>query len=150
MKLCITSFMVHFGTNHCTNSRLPTDLIIAIFPVCTLSLSVSSPGKRHQNWTLSLLSNDLQAIIRDYVGWSLTGNRKQKNMCNFWPKKWSRSLKKFEWWSLTRELLKQYLTEKQNGCLRGGRLREVVAYEKWSLWESWLYIQGSINSSNKI
>ena len=39
----------------------------------------------------------------------------------------------FERWSLTRELLKQYLTEKQNGCLRGGRLREVVAYEKWSL-----------------
>ena len=28
-----------------------------------------------------------------------------------------------------RELLKQYLTEKQNGCLRSGRLREVVAYE---------------------
>ena len=54
-------------------------------------------------------------------------------MSNFWPKKWSRSLKKFEWWSLTRELLKQYLTEKQNGCLRSGRLREVVAYEKWSL-----------------
>ena len=43
-----------------------------------------------------------------------------------------RSLKKFEWWSLTRELLKQYLTEKQNVCLRSGRLREVVAYEKWS------------------
>ena len=82
---------------------------------------------------LSLLSNDLLTIIPDYVGWSLTGNRKQKNMCNFWPKKWSRSLKKFEWWSLTRELLKQYLTEKQNGCLRSGRLREVVAYEKWSL-----------------
>ena len=39
----------------------------------------------------------------------------------------------FEWWSLTRELLKQYLTEKQNGCLRSGRLREVVANEKWSL-----------------
>ena len=52
-------------------------------------------------------------------------------MCNFWPKKWSRSLKSFDWWSLTRELLKQYLTEKQNGCLRSGRLREVVAYEKW-------------------
>ena len=48
-------------------------------------------------------------------------------MSNFWPKNWSRSLKKFEWWSLTNELLKQYLTEKQNGCLRSGRLREVVA-----------------------
>ena len=48
-------------------------------------------------------------------------------MYNFWPKKWSRSLKKFEWWSLTRDLLKQYLTEKHNGCLRNGCLREVVA-----------------------
>ena len=56
-----------------------------------------------------------------------------KRMCNFWPKKWSRSLKKFEWWSLTRQLLKQYLTEKQNRCLQGGRLRKMVAYEKWSL-----------------
>ena len=74
---------------------------------------------------LSLLSNDLLTIIRNYVGWSLTGKRKQKNVCNFWPKKWSRSLKKFELWSLTRELLKQYLTEEQNGCLRSGRLREV-------------------------
>ena len=43
-------------------------------------------------------------------------------MSNFWPKKWSRSLKRFEKWSLTREFLKQYLNEKQ-----------VVAYEKWSL-----------------
>ena len=31
------------------------------------------------------------------------------------------------------ELLKQYLTEKQNGSLRNGRLREVVDYKKWSL-----------------
>ena len=45
----------------------------------------------------------------------------------------SRSVKEFEWWSLTRELLKQYLSEKRNGCLRSGRLREVAAYEKWSL-----------------
>ena len=35
-----------------------------------------------------------------------------------------------------RELLKQYLTEKQNGCLRSGHLREGVAYEAWSLRES--------------
>ena len=45
-------------------------------------------------------------------------------MSNFWPKKWSQSLKKFEWWSITREL---FLAEKQNGCLRSGRLQEVVA-----------------------
>ena len=32
-----------------------------------------------------------------------------------------------------RELLEQYLTEKQNGYLQSGRLWEVVAYEKWSL-----------------
>ena len=49
---------------------------------------------------LSLLSNDLLTIIRDYVGWSLAGDRKRNNRCNFWPKKWSRSLKKFEWGSL--------------------------------------------------
>ena len=58
---------------------------------------------------------------------------KQKNMSIFWPLEWLRSLKKFEWWSLTRELLKQFLTEEQNGCLRSARLRGVVAYEKWSL-----------------
>ena len=57
-------------------------------------------------------------------------------MSNLCPKKWSRSLKKFEQWSLTREFLKQYLTEKQNGYLQSGRLREVVAYEKWSLGDS--------------
>ena len=37
-----------------------------------------------------------------------------------------------------REVLKQYLTEKQNGYFHSGRLWEVVAYEKWLLWESWL------------
>ena len=42
---------------------------------------------------------------------------KQKNMSNFWPKKWARSFKKFTLWSLTREFLKQSLTEKQNGYL---------------------------------
>ena len=35
-----------------------------------------------------------------------------------------------------REFLKQYLTEKQNGYFQSGRLREVVAYEKWLLGES--------------
>ena len=58
-------------------------------------------------------------------------------MPNLWPKKWSRLLifKKFEKWSLTREFLKQYLTEKQNSCLQSGCLWEVVAHEKWSLGE---------------
>ena len=57
-------------------------------------------------------------------------------MSNFRPKKWSRWLKKFELWSLTREYLKLYLTEKQNGYLQSGRSREVIAYEKWSIGES--------------
>ena len=57
-------------------------------------------------------------------------------MSNLWPRKWSRLLKKFELWSLTREFLKQYLTEKQNGYFQSGHLREVVAYEKWSPGES--------------
>ena len=48
-------------------------------------------------------------------------------MPNLWPKKWSWSLKKFEQWSLTREFLKQYFTEKQNGYLQSGRLQQVVA-----------------------
>ena len=65
--------------------------------------------------------------IRDHVGWSLTGNRKQKNISNFLPEEWSWSLRKFEKWTLTREFLKQYLTEKQNGYLQSGRLWEVVA-----------------------
>ena len=49
-----------------------------------------------------------------------------------WPLRRQR-VKKFEQRSLTRELLKQYLNEKQNGYLESGRLREVVGYEKWSL-----------------
>ena len=57
-------------------------------------------------------------------------------MPNLWPETWSRSLKKLEEWSLMIEVLKQYLTEKQNGYFHSGRLREVVAYEKRSLGES--------------
>ena len=36
-------------------------------------------------------------------------------------------------------VLKQCLTEKQKDDLWSGHLWEVVSYEKWSLWESWLY-----------
>ena len=73
---------------------------------------------------LTLLSNDLLTIICDLC-WVVT-YRKQ-NMSNFWPKKWSRSLKKFEWWSLTRELLHKTV------------LYEVVAYGRWSLTRSSRY-----------
>ena len=62
-------------------------------------------------------------------------------MSNFWPKKWSRPLKKFEWWSLTRELLKQYFTEKQNGCLRSGSLQEVVVMRELTLLQSHVFAQ---------
>ena len=81
-----------------------------------------------QVWTFLTFEQWFFTITRDHAGWSLTGNRKQKNMSNFWPKKWSRSLIISEQWSLiTREFLKQYLSDKQNGCLLSGRLREVVA-----------------------
>ena len=53
-----------------------------------------------------------------------------KEMSNFWPKEWSLSLQKFKKWTLTREFLKQYFTEKQNGYFQSGRLMEVVAYER--------------------
>ena len=58
-------------------------------------------------------------------------------MCQFWPENWPWSLKKFELWSLTcmTDLLKQYLTEKENGYLESGCLREVITYKKWSLRE---------------
>ena len=39
----------------------------------------------------------------------------------------------FHYITPTREFLKAYLTEKQNGYLQSGRLREVVAFEKWFL-----------------
>ena len=61
-------------------------------------------------------------------------------MSDFWPKKWSQSLKKFEQWSLTRGFLKQYLTEKQNGYLESGRLQEVVAMRELNVF---YLIQGS-------
>ena len=54
-------------------------------------------------------------------------------MSNLWPEKWSRSLKKFEQWSLTREFLKQYLTEKQ---LFETVMYKVLAYGRWSLTRS--------------
>ena len=38
-------------------------------------------------------------------------------------------------WLLKRELWEQYLTERQNGCLRSGRLREVVAMRELTVLE---------------
>lgn len=70
---------------------------------------------------------------RDYVWWSFTANRTQKNMSKV--VEWSRSLKTFEQRSPIREVLKRYLTEKLNVYSQSGRLREVVAYEKWCRYE---------------
>ena len=51
--------------------------------------------------------------------WVVAYRKERKNeYVNFWPKNWSRSLKKLEYyWPLTREHLEQYLTKKQNGYL---------------------------------
>ena len=64
--------------------------------------------------------------------------QKHNRICQFCGLKSGRGRLKNEKWSLTREFLKHYLTEKQNGYFQSGRLREVyvVAYEMWSLEES--------------
>ena len=112
----------HFATDHCNNScicrsNINCSYLSALWAFEQL-LSVS---------TLWHLSNYFLTIIRDHAWWLPTGHRKQKKMPDFWPETWSQPLKKFEQWSITREFLKQYLTEKQNGYLESGRLREVVA-----------------------
>ena len=60
-------------------------------------------------------------------------------MSNLWHKQWSWSLEKFEQCLLTKEFLKQYLTEKQNSYLQSGHLQEVIAYEKSTLGESYMH-----------
>ena len=60
-------------------------------------------------------------------------------MSKLWPKKWSQSLKKLEQWSLTREFLNHYLTEKQNGYLQSGRLREVVTRRELTAYTTIYY-----------
>ena len=72
--------MVHFGTDHCNNSRLPKDLIVAASLSVNCHYLSAVRGSVIKIELLSLLTNDLHAIIRDYVVWSLTGNRKQKNV----------------------------------------------------------------------
>ena len=85
MKLCITfrnrSVPFTYRSNYSHLLCLYTVIICQQSGVASLKIEL-----------LSLLINDLLTIIRDYVGWSLTGNRKEKNVCNFWPKKWSRKL----------------------------------------------------------
>ena len=54
-------------------------------------------------------------------------------MSNLQPKKWSWSLKTSELWSPIKELLKQYLTEKQIGYLQSGHLWAVVVQRESSV-----------------
>ena len=124
---------------------LPTYRITDIFSFKTTAIICQVTWSAlFKNELLWHSSNSFVTIICDHARWSLTGNRKQKNMSNFWPKKWSQSFKKFTQWSLTREILKQCLTEKQKDVkwplTGGGRLREVVAMREltvvvtyWSL-----------------
>ena len=60
---------------------LPQDLFTDIVFVCKSSVWLVLLKTE----LLSLLSKDFITIIRNHVGWLLTGNRKQKNMSNFWP-----------------------------------------------------------------
>ena len=71
MKLCITfrNRSVPFTYRSNWPSSLPVNCYY-LSGVASLKIEL-----------LSLLSNDLLTIIRDYVGCSLTGNRKQKYMC---------------------------------------------------------------------
>ena len=64
-------------------------------------------------------------IIRDHVGWTLGPETENKRICQISGLKSGRS--RFKYLSLTREFLKQYLTEKQNGFLQSSRSRGVVA-----------------------
>ena len=80
-----------------------------------------------KNWTFMTVVYDFLMIIRDHVGWSLTGNRKQRIYQLSCLKSGHGRLPNFS-----------------SGCLRqsfiqSGHLQEAVAYEKWSLWESRLY-----------
>ena len=114
---------------------------------CHLFCKSTTISYQHAWWALSkteLLWNSCDGRFSyDHTGRSLTGNRKQKKV-KFLLEKVVAVVKKFKQWSLTREVLKQYLTEKQNGYFQSGRLQEVGAYEKWSLWGvdcSHLYLQ---------
>ena len=63
-----------------------------------------------------------------------------KRICQMSGLKSDRSpLRNFEWWLPTRELLKQYLTEKQNG-----RLRKVVAMRELTVFIISLRLIGSV------
>ena len=76
-------------------------------------------------------------IICDHVWWSLTGNRKQKNMSNFWPKSGHGRLRNLRsgllWESIWNSVWLRNKTKQQQNSLfvkwsltKGGHLREVV------------------------
>ena len=73
------------------------------------------------------LSNFFLTITRDHAWWLLIGNKKQKNVPNFWFKKWLLSLRIFGIGSLQESFWNSIWMR---------NLQEVVAYKKWSLWET--------------
>ena len=71
-------------------------------------------------------------------------------MSNFWPKSGHGRLRNLIVVSYERVFETVFDWEtKQNSnktvYLQSGLLQEVVAYEKWSLWESWLYVYKWMN-----
>ena len=67
--------------------------------------------------------------IRDHARWSLTGNRKQKSMSNFWPKSGRGRLRK----------------------LRSGRLREARVFETVFAWETKrLFVKWSLMGGGRL
>ena len=98
-----------------------------------LSANLVSTFQKLTFVTFERRSDGFLTIIRNHAGWSLTGNRKQKNVSNFWPKKWSRSLWKLSSGRLRESFLNSvWLRNKSIIC-------KVVAYGRWSLTRSGRY-----------
>ena len=70
-----------------TETGLTVNVFFQLYKVFRSSSGIT------QRYKKSLFSDN-------HVRWSITRNIEQKNMSNLWPKKWSRSLKKLEKWSL--------------------------------------------------
>ena len=102
-----------------------------------------------KNWTLWHLSNDFLTIIHDHAGCSLTRNRKQEEMSDFWPKSDLGHLRTLS--SDTREFLKQYVFDWEAKQLfrkwsptGAGRHERVVYWLKWH-WHYGSVCQLSVN-----
>ena len=76
--------------------------------------------------TFVQFSNGFLTIIGDHGWWSLTRNRKQKNISNFWPKKWSQSFKKFSSTRLWERVFKTVFNWETK-----------QSFTKWLLYRRW-------------